>query len=60
MPPCRRAEGAPTKISRHIWYRYLEYAGLKNGELVLTGVFGGDCIFYCTFVIQCGCHWNQL
>ena len=33
------AEGAPTKISMVLGV----VAGLKNGELVMSGVVGGDC-----------------
>jgi len=42
IPCCRRAvaEGAPTKICRHIIMVLGVVAGLKNRELVMAGVVG--------------------
>jgi len=43
VPCCWRAvaEGAPTKISRHIMV-HEEVVGLKNGELAMGGILEGD------------------
>ena len=44
VPCCRRAvaERTPTKISRHNVV-HGEVVGLMNGELVMGGIFEGDC-----------------
>ena len=51
------AEGTPTKISRHIIMVLGVVAGLKNGELVMAGVVGGDCRDKMADRLPRSCRW---